>query len=247
MVKYYLIDRGYYKKTTRSKLVASALVLCALVVGGWAYGPIIWYQGLVAPEIGNRSYVSPLPDTRVLGINNNNFYNPDSWFVASGNSNNLQIEEPKGDTYYITIPALKIIRAKVEIHSDDLAKSLIHYHNTAAPGGQGSAVIFGHSVLPQFYNPKNYKTIFSTLHTLKNGESIVVEYDDVLYHYQVADKYEVNPEDMYVLDQDLSDKTLKLITCTPPGTYAKRLVVESRLVPFDGIEELYEKAVVSGS
>ncbi len=247
MVKYYLIDRGYYKKTTRSKLVAGVLVFGALLVGGWAYGPILWYQGLVAPEIGNRSYVSPLPDNRVLGLSDNNLYNPNSWFVAGADTNNLQVEQPVGDIYYVTIPALKIIRAKVEIHNEDLTKSLVHYHNTAAPGSLGSAVIFGHSVLPQFYNPKNYKTIFSTLHTLKNGESIVIEYDNVLYHYQVSDKYEVNPDDMYVLDQNLSDKTLKLITCTPPGTYAKRLVVESRLVPFEGIEELYEKAVVSGS
>ncbi len=237
-------------KSKKIKFAAGGLLGLAVIIAGWTYGPIVWYQSMVAPAIGNRTYVSPLPaENMVLGMSEQeNYYDPGAWFVSSHQeTKSVEVILPAAEEYLITIPSLKIVQANVKVNGDDLSKSLIQYHGTAAPGMAGSAVIFGHSILPQFYNPKNYKAIFSTLHTIKNGESILVEYDNVIYHYQVVDKYEVNPDDFYVLEQNLGDKTLKLITCSPPGTYLKRLVIESRLVPYDGIEELYEKAVVSGT
>jgi sortase A len=93
-------------------------------------------------------------------------------------------------------------------------------------------VVFGHSILPQFFNPNNYMAIFSTLHTLELGDAIFVTYGDIKYQYQVIDMFEVQPKDVDVLDQDYNDKYLLLITCTPPGTYLRRLVVKTKLVPF---------------
>jgi LPXTG-site transpeptidase (sortase) family protein len=245
MVEYSVIDRGYYRKPLKVKFLAGFFIMLAFGVGLWAYGPVIWYQGLIAPQIGNRTYVSPLPNSvMVLGVNSDgNYYDPNSWFSREIEPKTKVILPQIGE-YSITIPSLRIKNAKVIVGANDLSKSLIHYQGTAEPGTLGSGVIFGHSVLPQFYNPKNYKAIFSTLHTIAKGESVIVEYDKVLYLYQVVDKYEINADDLYVLEQDLSEETLKLITCTPPGTYAKRLVVESKLVPYEGLEEIYEKEVV---
>jgi sortase A len=101
------------------------------------------------------------------------------------------------------------------------------------PGQYGNAVIFGHSVLPQFFNPKDYKTIFSTLPTLKEKDEIFINFDGIEYRYQVTKMVETLPEDISVLEQQYDGEYLSLITCVPPGTYLKRLVVRARLVRYE--------------
>ena len=114
-----------------------------------------------------------------------------------------------------------------------MAKSLIQYPGTALPGRPGNSVIFGHSILPIFYNPKEYLSIFSTLPTLKKGDEIKVNYDGVSYEYRVEDLFEVLPSDIQVLEQNPTDSFLTLVTCVPPGDprKPKRLVVRARVVP----------------
>ena len=91
-------------------------------------------------------------------------------------------------------------------------------------------MIFGHSTLPQFFDQKNYKTIFSTLPKLKVGSDIFVKYDGLEYTYRITKTYEVMPNELWVLRQDYSRKTLKLITCVPPGTTLRRLIIEAELI-----------------
>jgi len=132
--------------------------------------------------------------------------------------------------YFISIPKLRIKDAIVRVGGEDLKKNLIHYPTTAFPGEPGNAVVFGHSVLPQFFNPENYLTIFSTLYKLKEGDEVNVGFDGINYRYLVEDLYEVTAEDLSVLEQRYDDRFLTLITCSPPGTYLRRLVVKARLV-----------------
>jgi len=40
---------------------------------------------------------------------------------------------------------------------------------------------------------------------------------------------EVSPRDLSILAQRYDDSYLTLITCVPPGTYFKRLIVRARL------------------
>ncbi|HJX45788.1 MAG TPA: sortase, partial [Patescibacteria group bacterium] len=135
----------------------------------------------------------------------------------------------------ISIPKLKIKNATVAIGGEDLSKSLIQYPGTALPGRDGNAVIFGHSILPRFYNPKDYIAIFSTLTDLAKGDEIEVNYDGVNFLYRVVDMFEVLPTDIQVLEQDVSDSYLTLVTCTPPGDPRdpKRLIVRAKVVPPD--------------
>lgn len=137
--------------------------------------------------------------------------------------------------YLIDIPKLNISNALVQIGGTDLNSSLIAYQGTALPGQPGAPVIFGHSVLRQFYNPseknpRRYNSIFSTIMTLKNGDEIFVTADGVRYKYIVNSKTEVQPEDVHILTQKYDAKQLKLVTCTPEGTYLRRGVVTAQLV-----------------
>lgn len=132
--------------------------------------------------------------------------------------------------YTLTIPKLGIENATVRNDHTDLKKTLIHYPGTAMPGDLGNTVIFGHSVLPQFFNPKNYTSIFSTLHTLVKGDEITISDGGATYTYKIVDMYEVKPENLSPLAQTYDNHRLTLITCTPPGTYLKRLIIKAELI-----------------
>jgi len=154
-----------------------------------------------------------------------------NWFVGD-----TQREETTGSKisfYTISVPKLGIESATVELDGEDLSKNLIHYKGTGIPGKIGNSVVFGHSILPQFYDPKDYLSIFSTLPTLEKGDEITINYDGVAYVYEVEAMFEVLPTDLQVLEQETNDSYLSLITCTPPGHPLKprRLVVRARVVP----------------
>lgn len=149
-----------------------------------------------------------------------------SWFAGS--------VKPKEATEYavytLSIPKLGIDHAVVRSDHTDLKQSLIQYPGTALPGNLGNTVIFGHSVLPQFFNPHNYLTIFSTLHTLKPGDTMEITADGATFTYKISEMYEAMPDDLSPLAQVYNGRYLTLITCTPPGTYLRRLIIKAYIL-----------------
>lgn len=146
--------------------------------------------------------------------------------------------------FTLTIPSLGIESATVAIGGEDLEESLIQYPGTALPGKIGNTVIFGHSILPQFFDPENYLAIFSTLPTLEPGDEIFIDYDGITYKYEIEDMFEVKPADIQVLEQREGDPFLSLITCTPPGhpLKPKRLVVRAKLIPITEPSKVVKQA-----
>jgi sortase A len=159
---------------------------------------------------------------------NSDYTRAGNWFAEDSERN---FTTQNISFFTITIPRLKITDATVAIGGEDLSEHLIQYPGTALPGKLGNGVIFGHSVLPMFFNPKNYMTIFSTLDRLKDGDKILVNFDGITYEYRVEDMFEVRPTDIQILDQDKSDSFLTLVTCSPMGDprKPKRLIVKARL------------------
>ena len=212
------------------RLFAIISGLSGVVILVYIFLPILNYN---LNSTKYASYLSPVPnDTPVVPAKNFDSTKASTWFTGGAESRDF---EATSISYYnITIPKLKIDSAVVSIGGEDLSKSLIQYPGTAMPGKNGNAVIFGHSILPQFYDPKDYLAIFSTLPTLELGDEVVVNYDGVSYRYRVETKFEVSPTDLQVLEQDPSDSFLTLVTCVPPGHPLKprRLIVRARLVPF---------------
>lgn len=153
-----------------------------------------------------------------------------NWFAGSDKT---KFSESKVAYYNLSIPSLKIENAIVAIGGEDLSKHLIQYPGTALPGKRGNAVIFGHSTLPSFFDPTDYITIFSTLPKVEKGNEILVYYDGIEYKYLVENYFEVNPSDIEIFEQNISDSFLTLVTCTPPGDprKPKRLIVRARLAP----------------
>lgn len=186
--------------------------------------PIVFYE--TSSYRFKNQLISPV---EVLGESTTSidYSRPESWFPSAP----MPSVSPSKITHYtLSIPKLGIKEATVEIGGKDLMKSLIQYPGTALPGQYGNTVIYGHSVLPQFFDPKNYKTIFSTLPTLEEGDEIFINFDGIDYLYKVTSMFEVSPDEIAVLEQRFDGEYLSLITCVPPGTYLRRLVVRAHLV-----------------
>ncbi len=205
--------------------------LSGFIILAYVFFPLISY------DISSRkfsSYLSPVPDKNVVSVATYDNTKASNWFPAGAESKDFNSSSV--GYYNISIPKLKIDNVVVSIGGEDLSKSLIQYPGTALPGKYGNAVIFGHSILPQFYNPKDYLSMFSTLPKLEKGDDISVNYDGVNFRYKVDSKVETTPTDLQVLEQDMSDSFLTLVTCVPPGhpLMPRRLVIRARLIPFGG-------------
>lgn len=212
----------------KSNLLSGLLLIGGIILLANVTLPILVYQLRSKVNFG-RKLLTPTGETnfQVLGEESVVDYSrPSSWFPTAPK---LPPAPSKITHYTISIPKLKIEEAVVEIGGEDLMKSLIHYSGTALPGQHGNVVIFGHSILPQFFNPKNYKTIFSTLPNLEKGDEIFVNFDGIRYRYQVIRMLEVEPADISVLAQYYDSQYLTLVTCVPPGTYLKRLIIRAKL------------------
>jgi sortase A len=220
------INKGLKNYTFWPFLSLTCLLAGVLFLGSVFY-PILSYE-FKSLSFSKEKLISPV---EVLGDATTvvDYSRPSAWFPTAPS---LSPRPSKITHYTLSIPRLKIEQAIVHIGGEDLMDSLIQYPGTSLPGQYGNTVIFGHSVLPQFFNPKNYKTIFSTLPTLKKGDEIFVDFDGIKYRYEVTNLREVSPDDVSVLEQHYDAEYLSLITCAPPGTYLKRLIVSSRLVRF---------------
>lgn len=177
--------------------------------------------------------------TNASNTNLTDYTNTAAWFPTADTAwrsveNNHEIETAKLSLenitqYSLSVPKLKIENAKVNINDQDLSRGLVHYLAKSLPGEYGNVVIFGHSTLPQLYNPKNYKTIFTYLPSLEKGDMINVKIAEKSVDYEVYDMFVVNPDQISILDQQYDASYLTLVTCVPPGTYWKRLVVKAKL------------------
>lgn len=212
--------------------MAIILGLSGLLILGYIALPIITFK--VASNTNfQEEYLSPIPQEDYSLAEDIDYTKPGNWFPDEPKEKNFA--EDSIQFYSLSIPKLKIESATVSIGGEDLADSLIQYPGTALPGKVGNAVVFGHSILPQFYDPKNYLAIFSTLPTMRKGDEVKVRYDGVSYLYVVEDIFEVLPTDIEILEQNKSGSYITLVTCTPPGhpLRPKRLIVRAKLVPYN--------------
>ncbi len=175
--------------------------------------------------------ISPLAEEESITLEDYDYTRASNWFPGAKEKEEFLANNVR--FYTITIPSLNISDATVSIGGEDLSDNLIQYPGTALPGKNGNSVIFGHSILPLFFDPENYLSIFSTLDKLDEGDEVYINYDGISYIYKVKDMFEVKPTDIQILDQDSNGSFLTLVTCTPMGDprKPKRLIVRAQLFP----------------
>lgn len=237
----------YLKKELRQKKKGLILFsIFSLVLGTltllWAFFPILTYQ--LADFFSVKGEISPLPKSvlassleKGLGVYNDDLepyyssYLKDYTRVANWFPKKHQTTTGKNlvKEYTITIPKLGLNKILVKIGTEDLTKSLVQFSDKIIPGELGNIAVLGHSTLPQLYKENDYKSIFTYLSSLEKNDLIKVEINGFIYEYIVFDNFVVDPADIWVLDTKNEQSLLSLITCVPPGTFWKRLVVRAKL------------------
>lgn len=145
-------------------------------------------------------------------------------------SNNTRLTPAPFSEFNLSIPSLKLKNIKVQVDSNNFESSLAHLPGSALPGEKGNVFISGHSSLPQFFRPGNFKAIFATLPDIKKGDSILIEAGGTKFEYIVSGLKIVDPKATWVINPpDDKGRYLSLMTCVPPGLYLKRLIVQAQL------------------
>ncbi len=118
-----------------------------------------------------------------------------------------------------------------------LKDGVAHYKGTMLPGQKtednenGNTFIFGHS---SYFKPEQFSKIFVRLNDLHIGDIFqIIPTDKEPLSYKVIRSAIVTNDDLSVLGPDKDNKEIvTLMTCWPPGTVAKRYIVQAeRILP----------------
>lgn len=108
-----------------------------------------------------------------------------------------------------------------------LKDAIVHYKVPGAdslPGQNGNALFLGHSSNDVFAGG-DYKFALVLADRLEPGDTYYLHYNSVRYTYKVTEKKIINPDQVDQLITPRDKPMATLITCTPPGTALKRLLV----------------------
>lgn len=229
----------YYKRSAKRnlkiylRLTSIVFLIVGISIISYILLPALSWQIYFQSTFASQNITSSIPRASIVDLATNfidktNYYKAENWFPKF-NPNSSGQKKQGNSIYAISIPIINIREAIVSTIDTDLTKHLVNYPGTGIPGKNGNAVIFGHSTLPQLFNPKDYKTIFANAYKLKNENNIYAQVNGVTYTYKIFNITVVDPEDSSALEQNYDNSYLTLVTCTPPGTTWKRLIVKARL------------------
>ncbi len=229
------------KTKKRDRTFSTAITFLGLVAIVAAVWPYLSWQLVTVPKLTGKIESFPIPQAHVLSSTQTFtadvqvVSDPDgfSYFTTTAK---LPAATPGGpgarpNEFLLTIPKLKIEKAKVKVDTTNFYDHLALFPGTAIPGEVGNSFITGHSVLPEFNDPQNYRTIFTKLPDLEVGDDVFAQVGEKTYHYTVQYSKIVDPHDTSVLlPISSTGHNLTLMTCVPPGTSSKRLVVITSLI-----------------
>lgn len=217
----------------QNRFFSATLILLGLTAIAFAAWPFFTWQLVTLPKLTAKND-TPVPQSQVLSARDilagdvQVVENPDgfSYFVTTYKP---QGERPR--EFYLSIPRLKIKRALARVDNLNFYDNLSHFPGSAIPGDVGNSFITGHSVLPQFNDPKNYRAIFTKLSDLEVGDDVYVDLNGQTLRFVVQYAKVVDPKDVSVLlPISAAGRNLTLMTCVPPGTSTKRLIVVTSLI-----------------
>lgn len=223
-----------------ARILGVCLSFSGVFLALYMFFPLISWEIYLRPAFANQTFTSPIPKKTVISPNDItslvrstgqsfrglDYSNVNNWVPESYQA--ARAETPIS-YYYLSIPKIKIQDAIVSTIDNDIGSHLVQFQGTATPPSKGNAAIFGHSTLPQLYNPRDYHTVFAYAHTLVVGDEIITNVDNTLYKYRISTIQIVEPENTSFLEQPTDGSYLTIITCTPPGTIWKRLIIKARL------------------
>ena len=134
---------------------------------------------------------------------------------------------PKIDANAAIIPNVDPYNSR--IYQQALTKGVAHAKGSVFPGRVGNMFLFSHSSV-NFYEAMRFNSVFYLLNKLQSGDQIDIYFETKKFTYTVFESKLVNPNDVSYLLEKTNDKLLTLMTCWPPGTTFKRLIVRAKLL-----------------
>jgi len=113
-------------------------------------------------------------------------------------------------------------------YQQKLATGIAHASETALPDETGNSFYFAHSS-DNFYNANRYNAVFYLLNKLENEDVFYIIFNKRKYTYKVIEAKFVSAEALEYISNNVDKQTATLMTCWPPGTDIKRLVVVGEL------------------
>ncbi len=156
-------------------------------------------------------------------------------YQVSPPQKNIEIA-PVDTNFSIVIPKIAA-NAKVvknvdpfnsQIYQQALTQGVAHASTSDTPDKSGNVFIFAHSA-GNWYQANQYNAVFYLLNKLNSGDEIFVYYQNQKYTYSVNEIKFVSSNEISYLSNKLNTNTLTLMTCWPPGTTLKRLLVTATL------------------
>lgn len=231
-VRRYVYKKRNHRRKKVRKFGGFLFISAGVALLFYFFFPIVSFHIYFSSAISELNIESPLPGVSGLfstGVANATEDSTDarSWFPDQ----EIQKRSEEVKEYHLSIPSQGIYNAKVSSTDFDLSKHLVQYFSTSNnPTEKGTSVIFGHSSIPQWFDPDDYTKIFAKIHQLSLGEEIVLTVDGKKYKYKILSKTILSNKDPKVFYQNFDNSYISLVTCTPPGTTWKRLVVRAALV-----------------
>ncbi|MFA6081694.1 MAG: sortase [Patescibacteria group bacterium] len=154
----------------------------------------------------------------------------------TNSTNSLQIK-PIDTNFGIVIPKIlanaKVIDNVDPYNSKDyqyaLTKGVAHARGTAYPGNVGNIFIFAHSSA-DWFTANQYNSVFYLVSKLEKGDMVELYFMGKKYNYKIFEKKIVNPNAVeYLSSNNLDMSILTLMTCWPPGTNFKRLIIRAKI------------------
>ena len=189
-------------------VLASLLIIAGLTILLVAYGPIL---------VAELRFV---------------FRQRNSQLIDNGQASSQFTEiKPVDEDFSIVIPKINVNAAIVQDvdpyssfeYQRQLAKGVAHAAGTALPDEERSMFLFAHAS-GDILMARRYNSVFYLLNKLEAGDQLLIYYRGAPYHYQVSASKEVAADAIAYLENNL-ESDLILMTCTPPGTTWRRLLV----------------------
>ena len=204
--------------------LGAGLIALAFLIFSFSYGPIIEqeisYNLKGEEEIEEKDYSVAIAEAdEILAVQNEaRSYGVGSYFSVA-------IPE---------IEAYSNVLANVNVSDKDeyqsaLQKGIAHARGTYFPGQNGTTFLFSHSTDSPL-NFARYNAVFYLLKKLEMGDQIIVFFADKKYVYEVSEKVVADAGDTSWLVPKKESEELILMTCDPPGTTWRRLLVIAKPV-----------------
>lgn len=116
------------------------------------------------------------------------------------------------------------------VYQKALSYGVAHAKRTSLPGMGGNMFLFSHSS-SDFLTARRYNSIFYLLSKLNPNDRIDIYFEQNKYAYSVFSKKIVEADDLSYLASNSRQDILTLMTCWPPGTSLRRLIVQAKRLP----------------